>query len=110
MYFPNFNGNISFIILKHEKLTNISSEKSVQYEIYEPFNHTKLDISICQNSPINIHIPTELRESNQKLIEELNRLGYNVFDINDPFYTDFCAKYTTEEGTDITLEDRKKYI
>ena len=109
-YFPNFNGNISFIILKHENITSISSEKSIQYEIYEPFNHTKLDISICQNSPINIHIPTELSESNQKLIEELNRLGYNVFDINDPFYTDFCAKYTTKEGTDITLEHRKKYI
>ena len=109
-YFPNINENISFIILKYEKLTNNITEKNIQYEIYEPFNHTILDLSICKNTSININIQTDLGESNQKIIERLKKLGYDVFNLNDPFYTDFCTKYTTEDGTDMTLADRKKYI
>ena len=44
------------------------------------------------------------------MIKKLQNLGYDIFNINDPFYTDFCTKYTTEDGTDMTLADRKKYI
>ena len=109
-YYPNRNDDISFIILKHEKITNISSEKIIQYEVYDPFDYRKLDISICQNVSIDIHIPIHINEKTKKLIEDLEALGYNVFNINDPFYQDFCTKYTTEGGTDISLEDRKKYI
>ena len=50
--YPNRNDDISFIILKHEKITNISSEKIIQYEVYDPFDYRKLDISICQNVSI----------------------------------------------------------
>ena len=46
-YFQN-NDNVSLIILKFEKMTNVSHEKNIQIEVYEPFNKTKLDISICQ--------------------------------------------------------------
>ena len=108
-YFPG-QENVSLIILKFEKTTNITSEKNIQFEIYEPFNHTKLDISICQNKPIDIYIPTQLEEKTQKIIANLEKLGYDVFNLNSPFYTDFCTKYTTEDGTDMTLADRKKYI
>ena len=50
--YPNRNDDISFIILKHGKMTNISSEKIIQYEVYDPFDYRKLDISICQNVSI----------------------------------------------------------
>ena len=109
-YYPNSDENINFIILKHETVTNKPEEKIVQYEVYDLFNKTKLDLSICRNVSVSVHIPTQLSESTQKLIESLTKLGYDVFNINDPFYTDFCTKYTTEEGTDISLADRKKYI
>ena len=109
-YFPNARENISFIILKYEKETNISSEKNIQYEIYEPFNFTKLDISICQETKIDIYIQTYLDEDTQKLLEELEKLGYDVFNIDDPFYNDICTKFSTEGGTDISLQDRKNYI
>ena len=91
-------------------MTNIASEKNVQFEVYEPFNYTKLDLSVCENKPINVYIQSQLSESSQKLIEELEKLGFDVFNLNSPFYTDFCTKYTTEGGTDISLNDRKKYI
>ena len=108
-YFPN-NDNVSLIILKFEKMTNNSTEKNIQIEVYEPFNKTKLDISICRNTSIDFYIPTQLSEKTQKLIEYLENLGYDVFNLNSPFYTDFCTQYTTPEGTDMTLDDRKKYI
>ena len=108
-YFQN-NKNVSLIILKFENTINYSSEKNIKFEIYEPFNKTKLDLSICQNKSIDIYIPTQLNDKTQKLIEKLEKLGYDIFNINSPFYTDFCAKYTTEDGTDMILADRKKYI
>ena len=108
-YFPN-NNNVSLIILKFEKMTNISSEKNIQFEVYDPFNFTKLDISICQNISIDIYIPTQLSERTENLIEYIEKLGYNVFNLNSPFYTDFCTPFTIPEGTDMTLADRKKYI
>ena len=108
-YFPN-NDNVSLIILKFEKMTNISHEKNIQIEVYEPFNKTKLDLSICQNTSVDFYIPTQLSDETQNLIEYLQNFGFDVFNLNSPFYTDFCTQYTTPDGTDMTLADRKKYI
>ena len=62
--------NISLIILKFEKLTNIASEKNVQYEIYEPYNKTKLDLSICQNTSIDLYIPIKLSNKTKILYDD----------------------------------------
>ena len=44
----NIPDNTSLVILKYEKVTGIASEKSIQYEIYNPLNnYQKLDLSIC---------------------------------------------------------------
>ena len=37
-------------------------------------------------------------------------LGYNLFDSNDTFYNDICSAFTTQNGTDILLYDRRKDI
>ena len=42
------------MILKFEKMTNIAGEKFVQYEIFDPISKTKLDLSICQTTLVNI--------------------------------------------------------
>ena len=36
--------------------------------------------------------------------------GYDMFDINDPFYQDICTPFDSENGTDILLSDRVDYI
>ena len=36
--------------------------------------------------------------------------GYDLFNENDSFYTDICSTFTSENGTDMTLADRKKEI
>ena len=40
----------------------------------------------------------------------MEQAGYNLFDSNDSFYNDFCTPYTTLNGTDIILADRKTDI
>ena len=57
------NKNISLLIMKFEKVTsNTSSERSLQYEIYKPYNKTKLNLSICNNITIDIYFPVILSE------------------------------------------------
>ena len=99
----------SLIIIKFEKITNISTEKTFQYEIYEPYNKTKLNLSICSNTTIDIYTPVILSEKLQNLYEELKNMGYDLFDINSPFYQDICTPYSSNEGTDVLLTDRINY-
>ena len=104
----HINNNIPLIIIKYEKIINEASEKNVQYEIYHPINKTKLDLSICKDSYMNLYIPVTLNEKTQSLYEDLEEYGYNLFDINDSFYQDICTPYKSENGTDVLLSDRKK--
>ena len=100
--------NTSLIILKYEKITNIASEKKVQYEIYNLNEKTKLDLSICQNTSINLYIPITLTEETQNLYKDLKEYGYDLFNINDSFYQDICTPYKSENNTDVLLSDRRK--
>ena len=40
----------------------------------------------------------------------MSNSGYDLFNLNDSFYNDICSTYTTQDGTDLTLLDRKKII
>ena len=104
------NKNISLIIIKFEKIANISSERFLQYEIYEPYNKTKLNLSICSNITIDIYTPLILSDKLQNLYEELKDIGYDLFDINGPFYQDICTPYKSNNGTDVSLTDRINYF
>ena len=105
----NLDKNISLIILILEKQTTKSSERDLQFEVYEPYNKTKLSLSVCENTPIEISTPLILAEEIQNLYEELKNQGYNMFDINDDFYQDICSTYKSENNTDVPLSDRIKY-
>ena len=108
-YNYSLHENISIIILSLEKDTNISSERDVQFEVYESLNKTRLDLSVCENIPIDIYIPLVLSEELNNLYNELKDLGYNLFDINDEFYQDICTPYKSQNDTDVLLGDRINY-
>ena len=40
----------------------------------------------------------------------MKAMGFNMLDINDPFYQDICIPYKNENNTDILLSDRIDYI
>ena len=105
----HINKNDSLLIMKLEKIINISSERSLQYEIYNPYNKEKLNLSICSNITIDVYTPVILSEKLQILYEELKDMGYDLFDINSRFYQDICTPYKSNEGTDVLLTDRINY-
>ena len=57
-----------------------------------------------------ISVPVKIQKETLSLYKSLNESGYNLFDSNDSFYNDICTPYTTENGTDISLNDRKEII
>ena len=85
----NINENVSLIYLKQEN-TSKASEKNIKYEIYEPYNFSKLNISICEEDTINIYIKLDLSDETRATYEYMKSLGYDMLNINDPFYNDIC--------------------
>ena len=69
----------------------------IGYEVYEPLNKSKLNLSYCEQSSINYNIPVSIDEDN-----------LFKYDPNSEYYNDECNTYTTENGTDILLNDRKE--
>ena len=52
--------------------------------------------TICDNITIDVYIPLELSEKMNNLYNELKDLGYDLFDIESPFYQDICTPYKSE--------------
>ena len=105
----NLGDNVSLLILKYEKISNISSERYLQYEVYESLNKKRLNLSLCKDIPIDVYIPVMLSDKIQNLYNELKDLGYDLFDINSKFYQDICTPYNSANGTDVLLSDRINY-
>ena len=52
----------------------------------------------------------ELSIETKQLYDQMKNSGYNMFDINDPFYQDICTPFDSPDGTDMILADRIYYI
>ena len=96
----------SLIIKKYEQIT-ISAERNVQYEVYHPVTKQKLNLSVCEKDTIDLYVPVQLNDKLIELYEDLQNSGYDLFNIDDPFYNDLCSPYKSENGTDVLLSDRK---
>ena len=105
----HINKDIPLIIYKLERLDSIASQKNIQYEIYNPETKERLDLSICINKKIHIYIPISLSEETLELHKDLLNYGYDLFNPNDSFYQDICTEYTSPNGTDVILSDRRLY-
>ena len=100
----------SLIVYKTDIKTSNYVQTYVQYEIYNPLNLDRLDLSICENTKITINTKINLDNSTISLYDNLKESGYDLFNKSDPFYTDVCSIYTSENGTDLTLLDRNTEI
>ena len=92
----NISKNDSLVILKIDYNLNGLLIPIIGYEVYHPKYKYKLNISYCEESSINYYIPVSIDED--KLFK---------YDPNSEYYNDECNTYTTENGTDIILDDRK---
>ena len=99
--------NQSLILLKYEKISDVISEKYIQYEVYNPTTKEKMNLSLCDNISISLYVHINLEEETQQKYEELEKQGYDLFNPNDSFYQDLCTPFKSENGTDVTLSDRR---
>ena len=106
----NISEKDSLIYVKQENINLKASERNIQYEVYHPYNFIKLNLSFCEENTINIYVKNELSAEMNEIYESLKSLGYNMFDIMDPFYQDICTTYKSINNTDIILSDRINYI
>ena len=100
----------SLIIYKTDIKTEDLSSTYVVYEVYNPFNLKKLNLSVCNDVQISIDVPITLNDDMDEIFDSLGNSGYNIFNKNDSFYQDVCTTYTTVNGTDMLLSDRQKDI
>jgi len=100
--------NDSLTILKLDIRLENETSTYVQYEIYEPNSKILLTLEECTGTNVVIDVPIELNTEMESLYDWLSQSGYNLFDANDSFYNDICTPYTSNNGTDIILSDRKK--
>ena len=91
------DSSLPLIIFKIDYFSPDSLIPIIGYEIYHPLNKSKLDLKYCEDILIKLNIPVSIDES--KLFK---------YDPNSEFYNDNCFSYTTENGTDILLNDRKQ--
>ena len=98
------------LIIKTDIKSDDLTSTYVQYEIYNPKTLEKMSMDICKDVSIGVSVPVNLDQNTKSIIDSLSQSGYNLFDLNDSFYNDICSTYTTENGTDLTLADRKNII
>ena len=106
----NISLSDSLIIFKSDIKNDDLSATYVQYEIYHPNSLVKLSLEPCNKVNIVVNVPVYLDTNSLLQYERLEEAGYNLYDSEDDFYNDICSTYTTENGTDMLLEDRKSDI
>ena len=106
----NISEEEPLVVFKSDIKSADSITTNTQYEIYKLNTQKNLNLSICNNTLIDIYSPVNLDPTTESLYNSLNNSGYNLFDANDSFYNDICTPYTTENGTDIIIEDRQNTI
>ena len=96
----NIPDNDSLYILKMDVKQEGYKIPKIQYEVYYPlYNDSKLNLlnlSICEETDIDIYLPLSFNGS------------LNLIDPNSDFYNDICNTFTSDDGTDLTLSERKK--
>ena len=94
------NKNLSLLIFKIDYFQAGLNIPVIEYEVYHPINKSQLDLKYCEDISIILDIPVSINES----------VAFK-YDPSDEYYNDECSSYTTENGTDITLDDRRnEYI
>ena len=70
---------------------------TLEYEVYSSIKKLRLDLNYCSNEEIVILNPVKIKEDT--LYKYLS---------NSNYYNDKCFNYTTDDETDIILNDRRK--
>ena len=94
----NIQNKESLIIFKIEQYLDGLLIPLIEYEIFNPETKEKLDLSIFNNSNINIYIKIPIYINENELYK---------YDLNNSYYNDICNISFSEGETDLTLYEKK---
>ena len=104
----------SLIIIKIENAEededNNQKSKKLNVNVFSPITLEKLNLSVCDNTTIDLYTPLVLSEKQEEIYKNLVDDGYDPFDLSDKFYREICTPYTSENGTDVLLDDREEFV
>ena len=81
----------------------------LSYAFFRSLTGERLDLKICEGEKIEVTVSmNNTKGVNITLAQELAEQGIDVYNSSDPFFNDVCIPYTSEDGTDVTLDDRRK--
>jgi hypothetical protein len=92
----HINYSLPLIILKVDYYKPGLLIPVIGYEVYDPINKTQLKLDCCKDSLVKLNIPVSINEDN-----------LFKYDPESDYYNDKCNSYTTENGTDILINDRQ---
>ena len=103
--------DLIIVIVDRKKLRN----PITYYSFYHPKSGLKLDAeNICKDETIvvveSLNSVLDKNDSYYENQTSLTSQGINIFDLNDPFYTDICYDFDNPLEKDIPLNDRIKDI
>ena len=87
----------SLIIFKIDYYVPGLSIPVIGYEVYHPDTKAKLELDDCKDALIDLDIPVSI---NEELLFK--------YDPDNEYYVDECFPYTSDNGTDIILNDRRQ--
>ena len=58
----NISENDSLIFVKQQTVSNKVSEKNLRFDVFEPYNKTKLNLTLCSENSINLYVKMELND------------------------------------------------
>ena len=93
----DINPNDTLIIFKYDYKIEGLLIPIVGYEVFHPITKEILNLSLCNEEPIDLILPINIDEN--KLYKH---------DPNTDYYKDKCNSFPNEKGVDMTLYERKK--
>ena len=102
-------ANCSFTIVKFDLERENSTIKQVEYKLLDE-NGTEVNLELCANQTIEIKYTLDPNTPGVDFdkIKEFADKGIDIFNPDSPFFSDICVPYTSSNGTDIPLKDRRK--
>ena len=97
--------NEDIIMIKVDKSLENYPVNEVIFSLYD-YQGNKLDSTLCEN--IDIEKPIVNPELLDLITaEDLSKEGIDVFNSNDSFFNSLCKPFTSNNGTDVPLKDRR---
>ena len=100
------NTIIRNIVVEIFYIIRKNAPPQIKFFLYHPDTEENLDLSICSGAKLAFKTSIfDNGEVNEELVKFFTNLKINIFDINDPFFTDICFNFA-KDGKDVPLDDR----